>query len=115
MSLNGVFEIEEADIVRLDADGNNIERDGWVNVGVFAINICLNSHGALTVAVHPRTQEGDPLQTLTVTAQSAKEKGGSDPDQTVKVCGCCGTESPNVIGTPEGAECCEECLAAGQH
>jgi hypothetical protein len=115
MSLNGVFEIEEADIVRLDADEHKIERDGWVNVGAFAINICLGSYGELTVAVHARTQEGDPLQTLTVTAQSAAEKGGIDPDQTANVCGSCGTEIPNVIGTPEGVECCEECRAAGQH
>jgi len=79
MSANGIFEIEDTDIVRLDADGG-LERSGWVNVGVFAVWIQLSATGGLAVSVHPRGAEGTELGNTSYTRQSAIDLHGFDPE-----------------------------------
>ncbi len=80
MSSEGIFEIENADIVRLDKDSDCDERSGWVNVGPHALFIELTSAGDLVVEAYARTHELQALASLTVQASKAKAAGGVDPE-----------------------------------
>lgn len=80
MSTDGRFEIEENDIVALNADCCDVERTGWVNVGVHAVKIHLTANGNLILKAYARTNERDMLAEITVKKEEAVQKGGTDPD-----------------------------------
>lgn len=80
MSNEGRFAIEEADIVRLESNGEATIRWGWVNVGTHAVLIKLAETGDLEVEVNARTNEGGSLRNLVVTLEESVKAGGIDPD-----------------------------------
>lgn len=73
----GCFEIEESDIVKFDGDGF---RRGWVNIGTHAVLLELDDIGNLSVEVCARTNEGQPLETVSVTKESSVAAGGVEPN-----------------------------------
>lgn len=79
MSSEGTFEVEENDIVTLKPRGNGFV-NGWVNIGVHAVNLQLSSNGDLTVRCLARTAEHEDLAVASVTRERAAEAGGIDPD-----------------------------------
>jgi hypothetical protein len=80
MSTDGVFEIEENDVITLNPDCSHFERTGWVNVGVHAVHIRLNGEGTLVISTYARTNESETIRSLCVTQDEATAKGGIDPD-----------------------------------
>lgn len=82
MSTHGTFEIEDADIVRLDGrmDGESTgrERAGWVNVGAFAVRIELNDAGDLSLAVYPCGNEQTAFGQISAKHADAMAAGAND-------------------------------------
>jgi hypothetical protein len=80
MSNNGLFTVEDDDIIKLESTNDSGSRMGWVNVGTHAVQLTLDSEGGLVVEVCARTNEGKPLGACVVTKQASIEAGGVDPD-----------------------------------
>lgn len=74
--INGRFEIEEDDIVRLQ-----VGTFGWVNIGAHAVEIGCDDEGNLRVRTYARTDEDESLAGFDVTDKEARAKGGRNPDQ----------------------------------
>lgn len=80
MANNGFFTLEDGDIVKLEAYDAEEPRRGWVNIGVHAVRLDLDTNGQLTVEVCARTMEDKPLGTCVVSKAASIEAGGEDPD-----------------------------------
>lgn len=82
MSVNGRFEIDDADIVslkgRLDGESDGRERVGWVNVGAFSVRVELDREGDATVSLFPCGNEDKPFGTISATRQEALGAGAID-------------------------------------
>lgn len=81
---NGAFRIEADDIVRLelnpDAEAGNFTRTGWVNVGAFAVYICIDEKGDLELQAFPCTNEVKALAVLKASKAKAMTNGATDLD-----------------------------------
>lgn len=81
MSQSGNFVTENDDVVTLEPENGNAERTGWVNVGVFAVQLQLTASGGLIVEVDPRGNEGTKvLGRLIINHHESIIAGGIDPD-----------------------------------
>lgn len=83
MSTHSQFREDDNDITTLCADpGDSGMASGWVNVGIHALRIELDSDGHLLVEAFARGNEDKMTanQAISVTKERAVELGGVDPD-----------------------------------